>query len=132
MTTEHVTLVVQLTEYTLALLSAYAFISTGGNEYLTVRCILCSFIWTAHRPVLNNLQIFAYEQNTLNRVSCTGGGGGGIPALEILKLSTVIILAIYMLLSMCHQNVVVPDCVRSNLRGCKFKIFLGGHAPRPP
>ena len=22
----------------------------------------------------------------------------------------------------------VPDCVRSNLRGSKFKIFLGGHA----
>ena len=26
----------------------------------------------------------------------------------------------------------VPDFVRSNLRGCKFKIFLGEHAPRPP
>ena len=77
------------------------------------------------------------------RVSYRGGGTLEFHPLpkEILKLSMVIILAIYMLLniSMCHQNVVwnfVPDCVRSNLRGCKFSWGGGGggggHAPRPP
>ena len=42
-----------------------------------------------------------------NRVSYRGGGGLEFPPPEILKLSMVIILAIYMLLniSMCHQNV---------------------------
>ena len=54
---------------------------------------------------------------------------GTPPPPEILKLSMVL-KSVYMLLniSMCHQNVVwkyVPDCVRSNLKGCKFKIFLG-------
>ena len=42
-------------------------------------------------------------------------------------------------LSRCHQNVwkSVPDCIRRNLRGCKFNLFLGGevgkggHAPDP-
>ena len=36
-------------------------------------------------------------------------------------------------INMCHQNVVwkfVSDCVRSNLRGSKFKTFLGGHCPQ--
>ena len=36
---------------------------------------------------------------------------------------------------MCHQSVVwnfVLDCIRSNLRGCKFNIFLGRHAPQTP
>ena len=26
----------------------------------------------------------------------------------------------------------VPDCVRSNLRGSKFKIFFGGACPQTP
>ena len=34
--------------------------------------------------------------------------------------------------SMCHQSAVCPDCVRSNQRGCKFKIFLGGGGGMPP
>ena len=51
---------------------------------------------------------------------------------EILKLSMFIILAIYMLMnvSMYHQTCVwkfVPDCVRSNLRGCG-----GGGCPQTP
>ena len=40
---------------------------------------------------------------------------------EILKLSMVIIA-----LSQVLNNNLVPDFVRSNLRGSKFKIFLGG------
>ena len=40
------------------------------------------------------------------------------------------------LLLFCHRHILnnnlVPGCIRSNLRGSKFKIFLGGHAPRPP
>ena len=57
-----------------------------------------------------------------------GGGGLEFPSPpEILKLSMVIIV-----LSQVLNNNLVPDCVRSNLRGSKFKIFLGGHAPRPP
>ena len=61
-----------------------------------------------------------------------GGGGGGWnfpPSPEILKLSMVINV-----LSQVLNNNLVPDCVRSNLRECKLKIFQGGghgHAPRP-
>ena len=53
--------------------------------------------------------------------------------------ASTLVIAIYILLNtstcMCHQNVVwkfVPDCVRSNLRGCKFKIFLGEGMPQTP
>ena len=55
---------------------------------------------------------------------------------EILKFTMVIIV-----LSQVLNNNLVPDFIRSNLRGYKFKIFLGGgggggggggHAPRPP
>ena len=57
-----------------------------------------------------------------------GGGGGGLespsPTQEIMKLSMVIIV-----LSQVLNNNLVPDCVRSNLRGSKFKIFLGEHTP---
>ena len=72
------------------------------------------------------------------------GGGLEFPPLpppEILELSMVIncgvIDIIYLLdISMCHQMVFekfVPDCIRSNLRGSKFKNFPGGgHALRPP
>ena len=79
----------------------------------------------------------------LTRVSYRGGGGPGIsppppppatisqpppppPPQEILKLSMVIIV-----LSQILNNNLVSDCVRSNLRGSKFKIFLGKHDPRP-
>ena len=72
-----------------------------------------------------------------------GGGGGGIsppatiPPPEILKLSIVIILAIYMLLniSMCHQN-VWKFCPRlrqkQSERYTRSNFSWGGHAPRPP
>ena len=46
------------------------------------------------------------------------------PPQEILKLSMDIIV-----LSQVLDNNLVPDCVRSNLRGSKF---LGGLAPSPP
>ena len=39
---------------------------------------------------------------------------------EILKLSMVIVLS-----QVLNSN-LVPNCIRSNLRGSKFKIFLGG------
>ena len=60
------------------------------------------------------------------RVSYRGGrGGAGIPPppppQEILKLSMVIVV-----LSQVLSNNLIPDYVRSNLRGSKFKIFLGG------
>ena len=62
----------------------------------------------------------------------TGEGGGwnfSPPPQKYLKLSMVIIV-----LSLVLNNNLVPDFVRSNLRGSKFNIFLegGGHAPRPP
>ena len=46
------------------------------------------------------------------------------------------VLAIYMLLNMsiCYQMLFgnfVPDCIRSNLRGSKLKIFLQGILPDP-
>ena len=41
---------------------------------------------------------------------------------EILKLSMVIVLS-----QVLNSN-LVPNCIRSNLRGSKFKIFLGGGA----
>ena len=58
------------------------------------------------------------------------GEGPWNPPPEILKLNMVIIYMLHVLnVSMCHQN-FVPDCIRSDLRECKFKIFLGGgHAP---
>ena len=49
------------------------------------------------------------------------------PPPEILKLSMVINV-----LSQVLNNNLVPDCVRSNLRGSKFKIFLGELPPDPP
>ena len=51
---------------------------------------------------------------------------GGFPPPN-LEMSMVIIV-----LSQVLNNNLVPDCIRSNLRGSKFKIFLGAHAPRPP
>ena len=50
-----------------------------------------------------------------------GGGGPGIPPPEISQLSKVIIV-----LSQVLHNNLVPDCVRSNLRGSKFKGWGGG------
>ena len=52
-------------------------------------------------------------------------GAGVIP--ETLKLNAVINV-----LSQVLNINLVPDCVRSNLRGSRFKIFLGEHATRPP
>ena len=52
------------------------------------------------------------------------------PPPEILKLSMVI-----MVLSQVLNNNLVPDCVRSNLKRSKFKIFSGeggGACPQTP
>ena len=63
----------------------------------------------------------------------TDGGGGGLeflpPPQKYLKLSMVIIV-----LSLVLNNNLVPDFVRSNLRGSKFNIFLegGGACPQTP
>ena len=61
-------------------------------------------------------------------VTCAGfhteEGGAGILPTEILKLSIV--------LSQVLSNNLVPDCVGSNPRGSKFKIFLGGACPQTP
>ena len=70
----------------------------------------------------------------------TGGGGAGIPPIhsfpypEILKLSMVIILAIYMLLnvSMCHQNVLKFWPRLRQKQSKRYIIFLGGACPQNP
>ena len=67
------------------------------------------------------------------------GPSHDFPYPEILKLSMVIILAIYMLLnvSMCHQN-VWKFCPRLHQKqseryiNSKFSWRGGGHAPIPP
>ena len=49
----------------------------------------------------------------------TERGGGGIPSLpRNLEIE-------YGVLSQVLNNNLVPECIRSNLRGSKFKIFLG-------
>ena len=48
------------------------------------------------------------------------GGDWNVPHPEIMKLSMVINV-----LSQVLNNNLVPDCIRSNLRGSKFNIFLG-------
>ena len=65
-----------------------------------------------------SLDIMMYHR----RVSYRGGGGWNSPP-EILKLS--------MVLSQVLNNNLVSDCIRSNLRGSKFKIFLGGGGACP-
>ena len=52
------------------------------------------------------------ETDKRGRVSYRGGGGPGTPPPEIFKLSMVINV-----LSQVLNNNLVPDCVRSNLRG---------------
>ena len=78
------------------------------------------------------------------RVSYRGGGGGGgggagispPPPPEILKLSMVIILAIYVLLniSMCHQNVWKPRLrqKQSERYITSSKFSWGSMPPDPP
>ena len=68
-----------------------------------------------------------------------GGGGWNSPPPptppEILKLIMGIMLAVCMLVCVIKMlfGHFVPDCIRINLRGCNFEIFLGrGHAPTPP
>ena len=60
-----------------------------------------------------------------------GGGGAGIPPPppppETLKLSMVIIV-----LSQVLNNNLVPDCIRSYLRGSKILNFSGGACPQTP
>ena len=64
------------------------------------------------------------------RVSYRGGippPSRNFPSPEIMKLGMVIIV-----LSQVLNNNLVPDCVRSNLRGSKFKTFPGGACPQTP
>ena len=66
-----------------------------------------------------------------------GRGALEFPPPEILKLSMVFILAIYMLLniSMYHQNVWKSChrlCQKQSERMQIQKFSWGGHAPRPP
>ena len=56
------------------------------------------------------------KENSLVRVSYRGG-----PWNWLLMVINV--------LSRALNNNLVPDCVGSNLRGSKFKIFMGEHAP---
>ena len=60
------------------------------------------------------------------RVSYRGGGGLEFPPPEILKLSMITIV-----LSQVLNSSLVPDCVRSNLRGFKFKKFSWGEGMPP-
>ena len=88
--------------------------------------IPCPFVFLGTR--------IAVLKYTIYRVSYRGRGGLEFSPLEILKLSMVIILAIYMLLdiSMCYRNVVVwKGCPRNNLRGFEFNILIGGGGGMP-
>ena len=70
---------------------------------------------------------FGLTMPIVPRVSYRGGAWNSLPPLplpEILKLSMVINA-----LSQVLNNNLVPDCVRSNLRGSKF---LWEHAPHTP
>ena len=73
--------------------------------------------WPMH-PLRNGWQGFIQR----------GGAWNFPPPPEILKLSMVI----NVLSELLKNNNLVPDCIRSNLRRSKFKIFLGEHAPRSP
>ena len=57
-----------------------------------------------------------------------GGRGGGGHGISLPPRNLEIEYG-YNVLSQVLNNNLVPDC---NLRGFKFKIFLGEHAPRPP
>ena len=82
--------------------------------------------------ILSSLPVVFSDFCFCSRVSYRGVGAlEFLPPPEILKLSMIIIVAstMYVLFGK-----FVPDCVGSNLRGSKFKIFLGGrgYAPGPP
>ena len=64
---------------------------------------------------LPTVQFFLPNQNFLRG----GGGGGGLEFSSPRNLFEV------------EYGYFVPDCTRSNLRGSKFNIFLGEHAPDP-
>ena len=79
-------------------------------------------------------QCMLFSEKTFVRIRVSYRGGGGVgwnspppppppPPPQILKLCMVIIV-----LSQVLNNNLVPDCVRSNLRGSVGE----GHAPRPP
>ena len=61
------------------------------------------------------------------RVSYRRGGALEFPHPRNLELIMLIIVLSHVL-----NNNLVPDCVRSNLRGFKFKIFRGGGGDIPP
>ena len=88
-------------------------------------------------------KLFSQKQLQCQGFIQRGEGGGGWnfppppPPPEILKLSVVIILAIYMLLniSMCHQNVVWKFCPRLRQKQSertKIQKFPGGACPQTP
>jgi len=63
----------------------------------------------------------------IDRQGFIEGGAGIPPPPEILKLSMVVIV-----LSQVLNNNLVPDCVRSNLRGSKIQNFSRGACPQTP
>ena len=105
--------------------------STRYNLFSLVMSLL-SFFWRlkvnfAFSSILCK-RGFSVHVVTIDRVSYRGGvPWNSPPPPEILKLSMVIIV-----LSLVLNNNLVPDCIRSNLRGSKLKILLGEHAPRLP
>ena len=73
---------------------------------------------------------------SLLRVSYRGGWGGGagtpppqpqFPPPEVMELSMVIIV-----LSQVLNNNLVPDCIRSNLRGSKIQNFFSWKGREDP
>ena len=77
------------------------------------------------RKCVGQCSILPLDSSTYWLVSGFHTGGAGIPPppQKILKLSNV--------LSQVLNNNLVPDCVRSNVRGSKFKIFLGKRSMPP-
>ena len=68
-----------------------------------------------------------YNRSVQGFIQRRRGPGIPSPPKEILKLSMVICV-----LSQVLNNNLVPDYVRSNLRGSKFKNFPGGACPQTP
>ena len=91
----------------------------------------CLYTYYIHKYIHTYIHTYVHTYIHTHRLKAQGfiqRGGRDLefPPQEILKLSMVIVV-----LSQVLSNNFVPDCVRSNLRGSKFKIFLGegGHSP---
>ena len=78
--------------------------------------------------VMNGIAVSLCLQSCSNQGFKWGGGGWNPPPLsaDILKSSMIIIVVPSLF------GKFVPDCIRSNLRGSKFKSFLGVMSPDPP